>query len=51
MIEALLEWRDARQDIFSNISKISDENTERWKRLSEAEFKLMKVANDLGQST
>lgn len=43
--EALEEWRAARQDIFNNTSKISDENNERWKRLSNAEHKLMEIAN------
>lgn len=45
--EALEEWRAARQDIFDNISKISEENIQRWKRLSEAEDKLMKITNKL----
>jgi len=47
MIEVLKEWRDAREDIFKNTSKISEENTERWKRLSEAEHKLMILAREL----
>lgn len=47
MKEALTEWRNARQDIFNNTSKISEENTKRWKRLSDAEFKLMELARKL----
>jgi hypothetical protein len=42
--EALEEWRSARQDIFDNITKISEENVARWKRLANAEQALMNVA-------
>jgi hypothetical protein len=47
MINVLKEWRDARQEIFDNTSKISEENTLRWKRLSDAEHALMKIAREL----
>lgn len=45
VFSSLEEWRAARQDIFDNVSRISDENTERWRRLSEAEHRLMAIAN------
>lgn len=45
--EVVEEWRAARQDIFDNTSKISEENTERWSRLSSAEHALMSMARAL----
>lgn len=48
MLELIIkEWRDAREDIFNNTSKISEENTSRWKRLSDAEHDLMQLARNL----
>lgn len=44
--EALEEWRAARQDIFDNATKISEENSARWTRLSNAEHALMRIADD-----
>ncbi len=44
---ALVEWRDARQDIFDNTSKVSEENIERWNRLANAEHELMKLARNI----
>ena len=42
--EIVEEWRAARQDVFDHTSKISEENTERWTRLSIAEHALMSNA-------
>ncbi len=45
MLDKILEeWRAARQDIFDNTSKISEENIARWNKLAEAENKLMELA-------
>jgi hypothetical protein len=45
--EVIEEWRAARQDVFDNTTKISEENTERWTRLSNAEHTLMSMARAL----
>ena len=46
---ALEEWRAARQAIFdrSNFPIDQEKDPFRWKRLSDAEHKLMEVANRL----
>jgi hypothetical protein len=45
LFSAVEEWRAARQDIFDNASRVSEENKERWRRLSDAENALMAIAN------
>jgi len=47
LLSALEEWRAARQDIFDHASKVSEENTARWRRLANAETALMQMAKEL----
>lgn len=48
--EALEEWRTARQAIFDRGSTPpSEDGRQRWKRLSDAENKLMEIANALAK--
>ena len=46
LYEAVEEWRAARQAIFDRASIPQDkQDPNRWKRLSDAEHRLMEVAN------